>query len=220
MMRLARFLLLLATLAGLIHVFAILATPYFAGQKVWNRIVSVVPERVMFPLENHTISLAILGQADPAMGYALCHFNLRDGPVQLTANAPTNFWNVAIFDREARMLYSLHNGASQSGQLELEIRTPRATDDANGADETGDSGDVALEPADQTKSDGIPQPTTKPLSTEAEPVAETPKEDVDEDEAVVAELNLADGFLVVKMLAHSKHYRPIVSETLQNAQCR
>ena len=91
MIYLLRMLLLLAVLSGLVHIFAILATPFFANQKIWQNLTDEIKPRQLVPLKTNEEVIKLLGQADPAMAYAVCRFDLANGPATLTSDGPTDF---------------------------------------------------------------------------------------------------------------------------------
>ena len=74
MMYLFRMLLLLIVLSGLIHIFAILATPFFANQKIWQSLTDEIEPRQLVPLKTNEDAMKLLGQSRPGDG--LCHLSV------------------------------------------------------------------------------------------------------------------------------------------------
>lgn len=216
MMYLFRMLLLLVVLSGLVHIFAILATPFFANQKIWQNITDEVKPRQLVPLKTNDDALKLLGQADPAMAYAICRFDLSNGPVTLTSDGPTDFWQVTIYDTESAVIYSLHDGVSQTKQLNLEIRSLKTIQKAQNT-----LGDNNISEAAGKSRGGIPVPFSRPL-TEAElAVAKAEAETGEDDGSVVKTLLKTElAYVVFKIFRSSRSFASSVEETLITAECK
>lgn len=214
MITLLRTLVLFVLLTGLVHIFSIVATPFFAEQKVWQRVVEFTQPRKMAAIKSHEKAVAILGQADPAMAYAVCHFLLEDGPATLTAEGPTSFWNVTLFNKDAEIIYSLNDDASQTSQLNLSILQNSINAEAT---------------------DNIPEDSTAPVQTEEitpKPIVPPNPIEPEEQELVEADLNEEDGnviqariseneiFVVLKIFKATRHHRKLINEAFEAAQCK
>lgn len=214
MITLLRTLVLFVLLTGLVHIFSIVATPFFAEQKVWQRVVEFTQPRKLAAIKSHEKAVAILGQADPAMAYAVCHFLLEDGPVTLTAEGPTSFWNVTLFNKEAEIIYSLNDDASQTSQLNLSIL----------------QNSINVE-----TTDNIPEDSTSPVQAEElipSPIIPPNANEPEGQELVDVDLNEEDGnviqarvsenevFVVLKIFKATRHHRKLIEETIEAAQCK
>jgi len=216
MMYLFRILLLLVVLSGLIHIFAILATPFFANQKIWQNLTDEIKPRQLVPLKSNEEAIKLLGQSDPAMAYAICRFDLNNGPVTLTSDGPTDFWQVTIYDTESAVIYSLHDGVSQTKQLNLEIRSLKniqkaqsSLDDSNVPAPAGIS------------NDGTPLPFSRPLTKEELAIAKAEAETGEEDSTVVKTvLKTEQAYVVFKVFRASRSFNAVVEETLIAAECK
>lgn len=223
MIYLLRMVLLLAVLSGLVHIFAIIATPFLAEQKVWQRVVERAPEREMVVLKDHTEAVLLLGQADPAMAYGICRFDLEAGKVTLAADGPTDFWNVTIFNDQAEIIYSLHDGVSQTQQLNLEIRNRQDT----AKEENEAVVEEIISPQTEEKNE-FPVPRFRPSADDDELQVVDSEEEQDEEEnqieedgsVVRARLNVSQAFVVFKVFRSSQAYSNIVRETLTDAECK
>ncbi|MEP3264900.1 MAG: hypothetical protein ABJN78_03990 [Hyphomicrobiales bacterium] len=217
MITLLRTLVLFVLLTGLVHIFSIVATPFFAKQKVWQRVVEFTQPRKLAAIKNHEKAAAILGQADPAMAYAVCHFLLEDGPVTLTAEGPTSFWSVTLFNKDAEIIYSLNDDASQTSQLNLSILHKSIN-----AETTDNIPEDNTSPVQ--KEELIPTPIVPPNPDEPE--------EPEEQELVEVDLNEEDGniiqarvsenevFAVLKIFKATRHHRKLIEETIEAAQCK
>lgn len=211
-----RMFLLLIVLSGLVHIFSVLTVPNFADHKVWQRIESKMQPRDMTQLSGHAETVSMLGRADPAMAYGICYFDLKNGPVTVTSDGPTNFWNITIFNNQGQTVYSLHDGVSKNQQLNLEIR--------NRADPKKE--EVIIEndnlpiPASRVR-DGTPVPSSRPLSDKELESEKAEAEAVEEDDSAVrAILNVNQAFVVFKIFRSSTSYSNLIRETLEAAECK
>jgi len=216
MMYLFRMLLLLAVLSGLTHIFAILATPFFANQKIWQNLTDEIKPRQLVSLKSNEEAINLLGQTDPAMAYAICRFDLTDGPVTLTSDGPTDFWQVTIYDTESAVIYSLHDGVSQTKQLNLEIRSLKTIQKAQS---TLDDNNVPA--AAGISKDGTPTPFSRPLTKEELAIAKAEAETGEEDSTVVKTvLKTEQAYVVFKVFRASRSFNSVVEETLIAAECK
>jgi len=216
MMYLFRMLLLLVVLSGLIHIFAILATPFFANQKIWQNLTDEIKPRQLVPLKTNEDAIRLLGQSDPAMAYAICRFDLTDGPVTLTSDGPTDFWQVTIYDTESAVIYSLHDGVSRTKQLNLEVRSLKTIQKAQS---TLDDNNVPA--AAGISNDGTPLPFSRPLTKEELAIAKAEAETGEEDSTVVKTVLKTDqAYVVFKIFRASRSFASAVEETLIAAECK
>lgn len=216
MMYLLRMLLLLAVLSGLVHIFAVLATPFFANQKVWQNLSDEIKPRQLVPLKTNEEVIRLLGHADPAMAYAVCRFDLANGPATLTSDGPTDFWQVTIYDTESAVIYSLHDGVSQTKQLNLEIKSLKTIQQAQNTLDDNNIPEAAGRSNDDT-----PVPYTRPLTRGELAVAKAEAETGEEDSAVVKTvLKTEQAYVVFKIFRASRSFASTVEETLISAECK
>lgn len=210
MIMVIRTLVLFIVLTGLVHIFSIVATPFFAGQKVWQRVVQHTQARKITALKDHAETVAILGQADPSMAYAICHFDLENGPVTIIADGPTSFWNATLFNSDAEVIYSLHDDVSQTSQLNLSIiQTGIVSESA--------SDDPEAQSTSETDSEPLPRPSI-PARTDEEDVVDV---NVNEEDENIIEARVAANqvFVVLKIYKASRHHTKLINETFEAAQC-
>lgn len=208
---LVRMVIVLVVLSGLIHIFAILTLPFFADQKTWQKVISKAEPRLLTPLNDHSEAMSILGQADPSMVYALCHFDLTKGPVSVTTDGPTDFWNITIYNSASETLYNLHDQVSPTQQLNLEIRN---------IEQVLREKQAVRELEEVHTSSGNPIPQIRPTDTEEEP-EDTATEVGEEDGSLIKiTLDLDEGYLVIKIFKSSKHFAKLITERLEAAECK
>jgi len=211
-----RMLLLLVVLSGLVHIFSILATPLFANQKIWQHLSDEIEPRKLVSLKTTKAVTELLGQADPSMSYAVCRFNLANGPVTMTSDGPTDFWQITIYDTESAVIYSLHDGVSQTKQLNLEIRSQKTIQKVQ---ENLDDNNVPLR-AGNPKTD-IPVPFSRPLTDKEVAIAKAEAETGEEDSSVVKTvLKTEQAYVVFKIFRSTRSFASMVEETLLTAECK
>lgn len=64
----------------------------------------------------------ILPEADPALAYAACVFDLSAGPVTVKAKIPLGYWLISLYAPNGDSFYSLNNRQADVKQLDLVIR--------------------------------------------------------------------------------------------------
>jgi len=211
---LLRNLVLFLVLSGLVHIFTIVATPFFAQQKVWQRITQRIEPRKIAALNGYFDAVATLGQADPSMVYAICHFSLENGPVTITANGPTSFWNATLYNSNAEVIYSLNDDISQFNQLNLSVSrvTPLSEEKP---DET-----IAIPPPSAVEKN-VPSPTPSPALEEGAQEGETDLQVSDEDGSrIEARVSENEVFMVLKVFQLSRHHAKLIEGTIETAECK
>ena len=112
------------SLAGLalglvVHLVIILSLPLFAINNVWTNIIEldafgrVIVLDQPAPGEPNPLGL------DPELSYAICQFDLSEGPGVFSGKLPADFWSVGIFDRDGIAVYSTTNRSGVGQSLEL-----------------------------------------------------------------------------------------------------
>ena len=143
----ARF--LLATLcglvlAGMVHIVIVLAVPRLAEHDAYGRL------RASVPAEQPALVAAVgnptwLPRPDPAVAVAACAFDLKDGPVRISAKAGALFQSLAFHAKGGSVFYAVTDRAAVRGELEIVAMTARQLDEARAAEDENDpSRDVRI----------------------------------------------------------------------------
>ncbi len=86
------------TLGILIHIFSILTMPYFAPANAWSRFNSALTANHMTVLPEPAKGYpGILPYQASDVRYAVCRYNIKEGPVLITAEIPDDLWSVALY---------------------------------------------------------------------------------------------------------------------------
>ncbi len=108
-------------LAGIIHLVAVLVLPIFATGDAWNRLARYGDFNHMHILPAATPLGQAIANMDPALEYAICRFDLAEGPLRIEADVPLGYWSVAIYDRHAGNYYALNNRSADMQTVTLWI---------------------------------------------------------------------------------------------------
>ena len=135
------YLLLCLVLAGLIHIAAVLALPALAPKNAWARLVPLGEPNDMILLPAASPGNQVMPMMGPDIRYAMCRFDLKQGPVRIRAGVPNDLWLIALYTPDGDNFYTVPGADIKSAQLDLVIATGEQTvaeagvDAPEGADE-------------------------------------------------------------------------------------
>lgn len=107
------------SLAGIVHIVAVLLVPSQVASSAYQRVAVFGPDRSFHLLPDVLPDWEPLPGLDPAMKHALCRFSLLDGPVRFSANVDAPYWSMGLFNGAGEAVYSLNNRTSGSGELSM-----------------------------------------------------------------------------------------------------
>ncbi|KAB0679961.1 DUF1254 domain-containing protein [Aureimonas leprariae] len=122
---------LLAGLVGaaIVHICVVFAMPALASNNSWGRlgqlgpmfgVVRIDPQRTQATGgDDGGSGRRAFAFVDPAFVTASCRFDLEDGPVRLTSDAPASFWSASIYTRRGDNVYSINDRSSVGGRFDL-----------------------------------------------------------------------------------------------------
>ena len=111
-------------LGALVHLATILAIPYFASRDAFSRLEPLGAVNATVLLEAAGPTHRIFPYADPAVASAICRYDLRDGPVRVTALiARSGFASLSLHSRPGSVFYALTDKAAVRGRLEALVLT-------------------------------------------------------------------------------------------------
>lgn len=141
---------LLATSCGLVlaagvHIVAILASPYFAEKDAFARIRPTLAadkaQIVSAPGRTDTW----LPLPDPAVAVAACAFDLREGPMRVSAKTGPLFLSFSFHTKTGGAFFAITDRAAVRGELEIVALTARQLDEARAQeDQSEPSRDVRI----------------------------------------------------------------------------
>jgi uncharacterized membrane protein len=113
-------------LAGMVHIGAILAMPYFAEQDALSRLRATAASSNAEIIEANGESW--LPTPDPAMAVGACAYNLEEGPLRVSARTRGLFQSISLHGRGGGVYYALTDKAAVRGALDLVVMTQRQLD--------------------------------------------------------------------------------------------
>lgn len=121
LMRLAYLLAVSFTIAGLVHIGSLLGVPRFATQGPYERLATLKADGRFVTLADEGEDADMLAFRDPAFVTAACRYDLKDGPVTVTAALPSTYGAVAFHNRFGQPYYALTDKAATDGVVEVTI---------------------------------------------------------------------------------------------------
>jgi len=105
----------------IIHIVVILSLPVLASNTSWDRIMAMGAEDGVVVLPQVIAGEPNPFGLDPKLVYAMCAFDLSDGPAAINGTLPGDFWSVSIVDRKGVSVYSTTNRAGIGSVLDLAV---------------------------------------------------------------------------------------------------
>lgn len=84
-------------LGGAIHIFAVLALPYLAEARAWEQLRQRTPVNAAVLLPTPTPEAQLLPMMAHDVRYAVCRFDLLDGPVTFRTQLLDSAWSISIY---------------------------------------------------------------------------------------------------------------------------
>ncbi|ODA66862.1 hypothetical protein A7A08_02159 [Methyloligella halotolerans] len=173
----AYFLLLTVVLAGLLHVLGVFALPYLSSQTAWKRLEAAGDANKIIRLESGKSGRQILSMMAPDIRYAVCRFDLSDGPVRLVTPTENGLWVVALYTPDGDNFYAVNAEDLVRPLFNLVIATENQTVIEEGVDAPVEADQVAV----------VRSPTFEGIAVIRAPLN-------DQSEASVAEQALANAY--------------------------
>jgi uncharacterized membrane protein len=113
------YLLLCLVLAGLIHIAAVLALPALAPKNAWARLVPLGEPNAMILLPAASPGNQVMPMMGPDIRYAMCRFDLKEGPVRIRAGVPNDLWLIALYTPDGDNFYTVQGADMRRAQIDL-----------------------------------------------------------------------------------------------------
>jgi uncharacterized membrane protein len=141
---------LIATLCGLVlaagvHIVSILATPHLAENDAFAKVKSTLTADKAQIVSAPGSASTWMPLPDPAVAVAACAFDLRDGPMRVSASTGPNLLSFSFHKESGGVFFAVTDRAAVRGELEIVAMTARQLDEARAAeDENEPSRDVRI----------------------------------------------------------------------------
>ncbi len=110
-------------LAALIHVAAVLNLPYLAPLSAWNRLSALTEPNRMLILPAAGPAHQTIPLMAPDVRYAVCRFNISEGPVRLSTQILDNSWIIAFYTPKGHNFYTISGSELKRNKIEFVIST-------------------------------------------------------------------------------------------------
>lgn len=108
-------------LAGLIHVVAVLTLPMLAPRDAHARLAALGPANKMIQLPAPTPGRQVMPMMAPDVRYAICRYDLSNGPVRLRANIADELWLIAFYTPLGENFYAVIGADMKQPEVDLII---------------------------------------------------------------------------------------------------
>lgn len=110
-----------ALLAVLIHILVVLSLPYLAPKNAWARVSALSEVNRMVVLPAATPAHQSLPLMAPDVRYALCRFNLENGPVRISTQILDGLWIITFYTASGENFYAITGRELKRNQIEIII---------------------------------------------------------------------------------------------------
>jgi uncharacterized membrane protein len=110
-------------LGGIVHLTAVLILPRTATRDAYTRLEAITPVNSVTPIPAPTPTEAVLPFMDPAFAVAVCRYDLKAGPIKLTAPVSQAYTSVTFYTRLGVAYYGINDRAAGRRQIELDLMT-------------------------------------------------------------------------------------------------
>lgn len=112
-------------LAGVIHVVAVLGMPHLAPRSAWERLSALADSNEMLILPAAGPEHQSLPLMAPDVRYAVCRFDISEGPVRVSTPILEDFWIVAFYTPDGQNFYTISGGELKRDKIEFVISTKK-----------------------------------------------------------------------------------------------
>jgi uncharacterized membrane protein len=105
--------------AAIVHILAVFAWPGFASRGLFERVEQATPLNELLVLPPAEPDSQLLPFMAPDVRYALCRFDLTDGPVSLRTSFLDGTWSVALYDGRGQNFYAVSGNDLKRRDIEL-----------------------------------------------------------------------------------------------------
>lgn len=131
-------------IAGIIHIAAILGLPYLAPKDAWDRLSSLAEPNSLEVLPQASPDQQTLPMMAPDMRYAICRYDVSEGPIRLSTQILDDLWVIALYTPLGENYYTISGGDLKRSKVEMVISTQAETLMRLEADATEASEDTVI----------------------------------------------------------------------------
>lgn len=118
-----------------VHICIILIMPYVSRGNAWSRLedsTKLNELAILTPAANIPSPIAFMA---PDVRYAICRYDLSNGPLQLRAPLPNDLWSIALYSKHGENYYLISGKDVQSKAVNLLVVVDKTIDNEKQADQ-------------------------------------------------------------------------------------
>lgn len=112
-----------ALLGGIVHFATILYLPSTATKDAYARVSAISPVNQLIALPPPSSEKAVVPLMDPAFAASVCRYDLKDGPLKLTAPVSPAYTSVTFYTNKDVAYYAINDRAAGRRSIELDLMT-------------------------------------------------------------------------------------------------
>jgi len=125
--------------AGLVHIVSIFALPELAQKDAFSRLSALAKPGQLSLLPPPVPGREYAPFEDPALVQAVCLYDLDFGPLELSADIPSDgFLSFSFRTRTGRVFYSMTDKAASQGKLDVIVLTAKQLETVEAGDDEGE----------------------------------------------------------------------------------
>lgn len=109
--------------AAIVHIVIILALPLWTGKDAWTRVREMGAQNRFYSLANEQNPTGLFND-DPNIRTAVCHFDISNAPVRITASGDVAVWTVSAYDASSNETFSMNDRSSIGEDVDIAFVTP------------------------------------------------------------------------------------------------
>src|SRR4029077_8645333 len=110
-------------LGGIVHLVSVLALPRIATQDAYSRLTPMTQLNAVTALPQADPSNSPLPVIDPALGMAICRYDLSGGPIKLAVPVSQAYTSVSFYTRNEIAYYAINDRSAGRKVIELDLMT-------------------------------------------------------------------------------------------------
>jgi uncharacterized membrane protein len=110
-------------LGGVVHLGMVLALPSVATQDAYSRLAPLAPVNAVAAIPSPAPEKALMPFMDPAFAFAVCRYDLSDGPLKFSVPVSQAYTSVSFYTRSELPYYAINDRAAGRRVIELDLMT-------------------------------------------------------------------------------------------------
>jgi uncharacterized membrane protein len=116
-------------LGGIVHLTSVLMLPSIATQDAYSRLTPLAPVNNVTPIPPPTPEKAAMPYMDPAFAFAVCRYDLSDGPLKFSVPVSQAYTSVSFYTASDIAYYAINDRAAGRRVIELDLMTTEQRND-------------------------------------------------------------------------------------------